>query len=73
MQNYIVRVYRAQPDDAGSVSGVIEDTDSGQKESFHNLNDLKTMLGNSIMKGQRGLPNLVTQELDTHEDFAVIG
>ena len=32
MQTYIVRVYRARPEE-GSVSGVIEDIESGQKQS----------------------------------------
>lgn len=73
MRNYIVRMYRAYTEDAGPVSGFIEDTDSGQKKSFHNLNDLQSMLGDSIMKGQLGLPILIPQELDEHEDVAVIG
>jgi hypothetical protein len=54
VQNTIVRTYRTHPDDTGPVSGIIEDTDSGQKASFHNPNDLKTMLVDSIMKGLPG-------------------
>ena len=34
MQTYIVRVYRAVPADDGSVSGVIEDIESGRQNPF---------------------------------------
>jgi len=54
MQTYIVRVYRALPANDGSVSGIIEDTESGQKESFHGLDGLRSLLAHSIMKGQCG-------------------
>jgi hypothetical protein len=56
MQNYIMCVYRARPEDIGSVSGIIEDIESGQKESFHSINELQTMLAHSIGKGQFGFP-----------------
>ena len=72
MQTYIVRVYRARPEE-GSVSGVIEDIESGQKQSFNSFIDLQSKLAHSIGKGQLGLPDLVPQELDTHENVAVIG
>lgn len=70
MQTYIVRVYRARPEDMGSVSGFIEDIESGEKESFHSINELETMLALSIRRGQLGFPDLVTQELHTHENVA---
>ena len=73
MQNYIVRVYRAHPGDAGSVSGILEDVESGRKATFRSLEELQTMLGDSVMRGQLGFSNLVPHELDTHEDVAVIG
>lgn len=73
MQTYIVRVYRAHPEDMGSVSGVIEDIESGEKESFHSINELQTMLAHSIEKDQLGFPNLTTQELNAHDNIAVIG
>jgi hypothetical protein len=73
MQNYIVRVYRAHPGDAGSVSGILEDVESGRKATFHNLDELQAMLADSVMSGQIGFSNLVPDELDTHEDVAVIG
>ena len=73
MQTYIVRVYRAHPEDEGSVSGMIEDIESGLKQSFNSLIDLQSKLAHSIGKGQLGFPDLVPQELDTHENVAVIG
>ncbi len=73
MQTYIVRVYRAHLEDMGSISGMIEDIEFGQKESFHSINELQTVLAHSIGKGQLGFPNLVTQELNTHNNFAVVG
>jgi hypothetical protein len=73
METYIVRVYRARPEDMGSVSGVIEDIESGEKESFHSINELETMLAHSIRKGQLGFSDLATQELNTHDNAAVAG
>jgi hypothetical protein len=73
MQNYIVHVYRARQGDAGSVAGVIEDTESGHQETFHNFAELQTMLSDFIMKGQLEFTGLIPQEQDTHEDVAVIG
>ena len=58
MQNYIVRVYRANPGDLDSVSGLIEDIESGQKESFHSFSELQTLLANSIGRGQLAFPDL---------------
>jgi hypothetical protein len=54
MQNYVLRVYHTHHIDADSVSGVIEDIDSGQKASFHKLNELKAMPGDSFLKGLPG-------------------
>ena len=73
MQTYIVRVYRARPEDEGSVSGVIEDIESGHKQSFNSFIKLQSMLANFIGKGQLGFSDLIPQELDTHENIAVIG
>jgi hypothetical protein len=73
MQNYIVRIYRAHHGDAGSVAGILEDIESGDKIPFHNLNELQTMLADSIVKGQFEFSNFASQELETHEDVAVIG
>lgn len=73
MQTYIVRVYRACPSDDGSVSGVFEDIESGQKNSFHSINDLQSLLAHSIMGGQIEISNLTMQEVNTHKKIAVIG
>lgn len=73
MQNYLVRVYRAHPDDEGSVSGVIEDIESGIQESFHDINELQSLLTRSIMKGQLEIPDLNTREEDAYDNVTVIG
>lgn len=54
MQNIVADAYRAPISFAGPVSGVIKDTDSGQEASFHNLNALKTMACDAILKGPPG-------------------
>ncbi len=72
MQNYIVRVYRAHPDNVDSVSGFIEDSESGQKEPFHSINELQTLLAHSIGRGQLELPELVDQKAITSDKVAVI-
>jgi len=48
MHNYVVRVYRASSVGADSISGVLEDIQSGQKDSFHNFNELQALLSDSI-------------------------
>ncbi len=73
MQNYIVRVYRARPEDVESVSGVIENIESGQKESFNNIDELETILAHSIGKGQLGFPDMVDRELNTQGHTALTG
>lgn len=72
MQNYIVRVYRAHPGDVDSVSGFIEDSESGQKEPFHSISELQTLLAHSIGRGQLELPELVANEKASLEDIAVV-
>ena len=73
MQTYIVRVHRAPPGTIGLVSGILEDIESGEKHAFRNFNELQTMLGHSIAKGQLGFPDFTLQELDTLDKVAVIG
>lgn len=73
MQNYFVHICCAHPVDMGSVSGVIEDIESGQKKSFHSLNGLQAMPAHSIGKGRLEFPNLVSQALITHDNVAVAG
>jgi len=72
MQNYIVRVYRACPDDMDSISGFIEDIESGHKEPFHSINELQTLLAHSIGRGQLKLPELAAREEVSLENIAVI-
>jgi hypothetical protein len=73
MQNYIVRVYRTRPEDMESVSGVIENIESGQKESFNTIDELQTILAHSIGKGQLGFPDMVARELNTQGNIALAG
>ena len=70
MKNYIVRVYRARLYDGGSVVGYVEDTESGQKEPFHSLIELQTLLAHSILRGQLELPYLTTRETISEENLA---
>jgi hypothetical protein len=62
MHTYIVRVYRARPEDEGSVSGIIEDVESGQKLFFNSISNLQSKLADSIGKDQLELPDLEIQE-----------
>jgi hypothetical protein len=73
MQTYIVRVYRARPEDEGSVSGMIEDIETGHKELFKNQIDLQSKLAHFIGKGQLELPDFATQELNTSAPVAMTG
>jgi hypothetical protein len=57
MQTYILRVYRAHPSDV-SVSGMLEDVESGQKKYFNSVNDLITVLAKTLGKGQLELADL---------------
>lgn len=65
-----MRIYRVRPEDMRSVSGVIEDIESGEKESFHSINELQSMLEHSIGKGQLGFTDFVPQELNTHRRYS---
>jgi len=73
MQTYIVRVYRARPEDEGSVAGVIEDIESGQKKYFNSLVNLQSMLADTIGKGQLELTEMVSEELSTLDPVAMAG
>jgi hypothetical protein len=50
MHTCIVRVHRVRPGTIGSVSGIIEDIDSGHNAAFKNLDELETMPSHSIEK-----------------------
>jgi len=56
MRNYVVRVYRASSDGAGLISGVLEDIQSSQKDTFHSFNELQALLTDSIRIRQYELP-----------------
>jgi hypothetical protein len=69
----MVRVYRARPEDKGTVSGVIEDIESGQKQFFNSLIDLQLKLARSIGRGQLDLPDLASQESNILAPVALAG
>lgn len=54
MNSFLLGAYRAHLKDTGPVSSVIEDTDSDQAASFHNLKALKSLPGDAFMKGLPG-------------------
>ena len=64
MQTYIVRVYRACAEDEGSVSGMVEDIESGQMQFFNSLIKLQSMVADSIGKGQ-----IEFHDLTMHESY----
>ena len=70
MKNYTVRVYRAHPSNLDSISGIVEDIESGQIESFHRLEELHALLVCSVSRGQLELPNNKTKNL-IEENVAV--
>jgi hypothetical protein len=62
MQTYVVRVYRARPEDKETIAGVIEDIKSGKKEIFNSLIGLQSKLAHSIERDQLELADLATRE-----------
>ena len=61
MQTYIVRIYRMRPEDEGSVSGMLEDIESGHKDIFNSLTNLQSKLSHSIEKRQIELDEFAAQ------------
>ena len=61
MQTYILRVYSADPINL-SVTGMLEDIESGTKKHFSSFNDLITVLANSVGRGQLGLSESIRAE-----------
>lgn len=57
MQKYVVSIYRAHSEDSALVSGIFEDTESGQIDTFQTLEDLQSLLAHSIEKDRFKLPN----------------
>ena len=48
MQNYVVRVYRRNPDNKNEVAGIIEKVGTQHQNSFLDLSELQESLKNSI-------------------------
>jgi len=44
MENYIVRIYRRDPDDSDSVTGMLESVEQETRRPFHSLDALRSML-----------------------------
>jgi hypothetical protein len=44
MENYIVRIYRRDPDDSDSVTGMLESVEQETRRPFHTLDALRSML-----------------------------
>jgi hypothetical protein len=72
MQNYIVRVYRASSGDLDSVSGLVEDIESGQKVSFHSFSELQALLAKSIGRGQLALSELAEPQVSYKDKIAIV-
>ena len=48
MKNDIVRLYRAHPSHSDFISGVVENTESGQIDPFHRLDPIQILLMHSV-------------------------
>jgi len=56
-----------------SVSGIVEDVESGQRINFHGFTDLLTVLEKYIGQGQLELPELTPEELTSLDPVAMAG
>ena len=56
MENYIVRIYRREADDPGSVIGTVECVETRQNKPFHGLEKLSDLLATESM-GEAGDTN----------------
>ena len=72
MQNFVLRIYRTHSTDSDSVSGILENIETGQEQSFQSLSQLQSMLAQSIEAGPQGFPKLVPSESDIRGDTTVI-
>ena len=72
MQNFVLRIYRTHSTDSDSVSGILENIETGQEQSFQSLSQLQSMLAQSIEAGPQGFPKLVPNESDIRGDTRVI-
>jgi hypothetical protein len=48
MKTYVVHVYRRHPDDAESITGILEDIENEEKVLFHTFNEFKSLMEHSI-------------------------
>lgn len=71
MQTYVVHVYRDRPEDKETISGVIEDIESGQKEYFNSFISLQSKLVHSIGRGQLELTGLVSEGVTAFDTVAM--
>jgi hypothetical protein len=59
MENYILRIYRRDECQPGSVIGLVEVVETGEKQSFKTLTELMSILaGTSTMIGQTATAKL---------------
>ncbi len=72
MQSFVLRIYRTHPTESDSVSGILEDIESGQEQPFQSLSQLQSMLAQSIETGPQGLPELVSSEPGIRGNMPVI-
>ena len=72
MQNFVLRIYRTHSTDSDAASGIIENIETGQEQSFQSLSQLQSMLAQSIETGPPGFPKLVPGESDIRGDTTVI-
>ena len=72
MQTYILRVYRTRPAETQSTSGIIEDVSSAQKIPFHGLDDLLTLLTDSIGRYRLEHADLASRELTLTDSVVMV-
>jgi hypothetical protein len=72
MQNFVLRIYRTDPVDEDSVSGILENIETGQNLAFQSMSQLQSMLAQSIKQGRPGLPGLVSSESDIRGDITLL-
>lgn len=72
MQNFVLRIYRTDPVDEDSVSGILENIETGQNLAFQSMSQLQSMLAQSIKQGRPGLPGLVSSKSDIRGDITLL-
>lgn len=72
MQTFVLRIYRKHPTDSDSVSGMLENIETGQEQPFQSLSQLQSMLARSIETGTPGFPDLVSSQSGIPGNIPVI-